>query len=69
MTHFSIFDENVRKKLLYGCKVKALYSIPLEFLNPIGTGGGGFHLLRSFLPITLKVVQLHTRNFVTFPRI
>ena len=44
-------------------------------LNPIknGRGGGGggdvFHHPRGFLPITLEVIKLLTRNLVTFPKI
>ena len=35
MMHFSTSDENFRKKLLYGFKVKFLNSTPLEFLKSI----------------------------------
>ena len=43
------------------------------FLNPIRTGGGVggvvFHHAGSFLPITLEVMKVHNRNFVTLPKI
>ena len=44
-------------------------------VNPVRTGGGGggvcvFHQVRGFfLPITLEVIKVHSRNFVTFPKI
>ena len=39
--------------------------------NPIRTGGGGgvSTRLEVFLPITFKVINLHSRNLVTFPKI
>ena len=42
-----------------------------EAFNPITTGGGGgvFHQVRGFLPITLEVIKLHSQNSVTFPKI
>ena len=42
------------------------------FLNPIRTGGGGgvvFHQAGGILPITLEVMKVHNRNFVTRPKI
>ena len=44
----------------------------LKYVNPIRTGGGGggvFHQARGFLPITLEVMKVDSRNLVTFPRI
>ena len=36
-------------------------------VNPIRTGGGGVsNQARGFLPITLEVIKLHSRNLVTF---
>ena len=46
-----------------------------DYLNPIKTGGGGggrgrvFHHARGFLPITLEVIKVHSRNLVTFPKL
>ena len=42
-----------------------------DSLNPVRIGGGGgvFHRVQGFLQITLKVIKVHSRNFVTFPKI
>ena len=36
-------------------------------LNPIRTGGV-FHQARGFLPITLEIIKVHSRNLLTFPK-
>ena len=46
----------------------------LDFVNPtcIRTGGGGGVFstrLEVFLPITLEVIKVYSRNLVTFPKI
>ena len=38
-----------------------------ELFNPIRTGG--FHQARGLLPITLEVINVHSRNLMTFPKI
>ena len=42
-----------------------------RFINPVRTGGGGgvFHQVRGLLPITLDVINVRSRNLVTFPKI
>ena len=37
--------------------------------NPLGTGGRVFHQAGGFLLITLEVINVHSRNLVTFPKI
>ena len=32
-------------------------------------GGGVFHQVRGFLPITLEVIKVNSQNLVTFPKI
>ena len=43
--------------------------IPARIFNPRRTGGGVFHQARGFLPITLEVIKLHSRNLVTLRKI
>ena len=40
----------------------------LRSFNPIRTGGGGvLHQTHGFLPITLEVIKIQSRNLLTFP--
>ena len=39
-----------------------------NIFNPIRTGGV-FHQAGGFLLITLEVINVHSRNLVTFPKI
>ena len=40
-----------------------------NFINPIRTGGVVFHQAGGFLPITLEVINVYSRNLVTFPKL
>ena len=42
-------------------------AMEIGFVNPIAIKT--FHQARGFLPITLEVIKVHIRNFVTFPKI
>ena len=41
----------------------------LNIVRTWGEGGGVFHHLWGFLPITFEVMKLHTRNFVNLPEL
>ena len=53
------------------CTTSNLRQKGQETFNLIRTGGGGgggvFHQAQGFLPITLEVIKVHSRNLVTFP--
>ena len=69
-----VFCKHIKKK------AKRLYhmfpEMPMKRLtqeewrefNPIRTGGI-FHQARGFLPITLEIIKVYSRNLVTFPKI
>ena len=67
---FITFHTGFEPLYTHGNPTKSLHTEKKLVFNPVRTGEGGvFQQAQGFLPITLEVIKLHSRNLVTFPKI